>query len=442
MPSGITLSNQGQIRRCGKIIRQGHELEGTTFWKNKREYINSLHNMAVIKKIWAIWRIGTHVQLPGSDHEKTVHGRIHSICGSPWIIRPCCWNWEDSKRLGNYWKEALRLGRRYLTGSISIMKGSMQPGRSSNNNPGTCPPPFLFQGEAVTGMENKGLDDHPDFNNLMIYYGAAKISNHDRMPEITWMKWWGKGRRYETNTRYWQSAISTRGDFYFDKGDYSSAAEDYRSSLDIFKSPRWTEQAIPGYADQKANCNWKLGRGKRQPMNSAKPSGNTCTSFIIFFPSMSETEKAGFYATCKPGIESYMSFVAENGENKPSLIKDLFNLRMETKGILINATRQVRNNIMYKADAETVELYKEWMGLKNTILSYYSSPLEDQKDDKVNLSDLEKQANEAEKQLSKRSARFGDVLRKTIGLWWPEGRTATRWCRHGNSPHQQSVRQE
>ena len=46
---------------------------------------------------------------------------------------------------------------------------------------------------------------------------------------------------------------------------------------------------------------------------------------------MSETEKAGFYSTCKPGIESYMSFVAENGESKPSLIKDLFNLRMETK---------------------------------------------------------------------------------------------------------------
>ena len=65
---------------------------------------------------------------------------------------------------------------------------------------------------------------------------------------------------------------------------------------------------------------------------------------------------------------------------------------------------------MYKADAETVELYKEWIGLKNTILSYYSSPLEDQKDDKVNLSDLEKQANEAEKQLSKRSARFSDVF--------------------------------
>ena len=76
---------------------------------------------------------------------KTVHGRIHSICGHLNNKAMLLAELGRLKEAGELLEEALRLGKTVLDGSISIMKGSCATGRSSNNNLGTCPPPS-FQG--------------------------------------------------------------------------------------------------------------------------------------------------------------------------------------------------------------------------------------------------------------------------------------------------------
>ena len=411
--SGITYQTRGRYADAEKLFARAMSWRAQRFGKTSREYINSLHNMAVIKKDLGQYEESERMfnylvpTMKKLYTEESIQ-YVVTLNNKAMLLAEL----GRLKEAGELLEEALRLGKTVLDRKYIDYERILCNRALIEQQSGNLPAALSFFKEAVTGMENKGLDDHPDFNNLMIYYGAAKISNHDPdagnyLDEMVRKA----NRRYGNKHPILASAISTRGDFYFDKGDYSSAAEDYGSSLDIFqKALGERNRQYLVTLIKKANCNWKLGRREA----AADEFGEAIRQYLYlvhyFFPSMSETEKAGFYSTCKPGIESYMSFVAENGESKPSLIKDLFNLRMETKGILINATRQVRNNIMNKADAETVELYKEWIGLKNTILSYYSSPLEDQKDDKVNLSDLEKQANEAEKQLSKRSARFSDVF--------------------------------
>jgi CHAT domain-containing protein len=125
-----------------------------------------------------------------------------------------------------------------------------------------------------------------------------------------------------------------------------------------------------------------------------------------FFLSMSESEKSNFWRSLKPNIDTYLAFAAETGKANPSLLKDAYDLQLKTKGILINSSKQTREAILSSRDSLTRQLYTGWLNLKNTLAAYYSSPLEDLEEDKIDLNGLEKKANDAEKELSGRSVRF------------------------------------
>lgn len=411
--AGITYQTRGRYADAEKLFSRAMNWRADRFGKTSKEYINSLHNMAVIKKDLGQYEESERmfnylVPTIRKLYSEESYQYVITLNNKAMLLAEL----GRTKEARELLDDALRLGKTVLDKNYIDYERILCNRALIEQETGSLQASLSMFREAVSGMENKDLDDHPDFNNLMIYYGAAKIRNRDADAGNYLEDLVRKVRkRYGDKHPILASAISTRGDFYFDKGDYAGAAEQYGSSLDIYQNAlgQKNKQYLVALI-KRANCNWKLGK-KEAASDDFRQAINQYLYLVhSFFPSMSETEKSGFYASFKPGIESYMSFVAEAGEKNPSLLKDLFELRLETKGILINASKQVRNTILNLGDAETVAMYHEWINLKNTILSYYSSPEDEQKEDKVDLSALEKKANDLEKILSKRSSRFRDVF--------------------------------
>ena len=143
------------------------------------------------------------------------------------------------KEAGELLEEALRLGKTVLDRKYIDYERILCNRALIEQQSGNLPAALSFFKEAVTGMENKGLDDHPDFNNLMIYYGAAKISNHDPdagnyLDEMVRKA----NRRYGNKHPILASAISTRGDFILTKAIIPVRQKITGQALIFFKSPR------------------------------------------------------------------------------------------------------------------------------------------------------------------------------------------------------------
>ena len=138
-----------------------------------------------------------------------------------------------------------------------------------------------------------------------------------------------------------------------------------------------------------AVCEWYLHDNENAASHFNKAINNYLLLLNTLFHSMSESEKSNFWRTLKPAIDTYFAFAIETGQANPALLKDAYNLQLRTKGILINSTKQTKNIILNSKDSVTRTLYNEWLKLKSTLSIYYSSPLEDLQEDKIDLATLE-----------------------------------------------------
>lgn len=130
------------------------------------------------------------------------------------------------------------------------------------------------------------------------------------------------------------------------------------------------------------------------------------------FPSMSEKEKGAFYAKIKPVFDTYQDFCVQyyyrNKQDPQAIIvlKELYDIQLATKAILLNATNKVRTRILTSGDPDLIKNFQQWIGIKEEIVRYYSLSEEERKEQVVNVSDLQQQANDLEKSLSSKSELF------------------------------------
>ncbi len=242
----------------------------------------------------------------------------------------------------------------------------------------------------------------------MVYYGSLRVQKNDPQVLDFLTKVVDKvKKRYKENHPLTARALTNIGDYYLNSKSYAAARDIYNQVLTIQLNVLGNNHK--DYLNtliKMAICEWSSGDKGNAAIHFNEATQKYLLMLNKIFPSMSESEKTIFWRTLKPNIDAYMSFAMENGPSQPSLLTDAYNLQLKTKGILINATRQTRNSILNSTDTVIRKLYGEWLELKSTLASYYSSPLEDLKDDHIRLDDLEEKANKLEKELSSRSSRF------------------------------------
>lgn len=119
----------------------------------------------------------------------------------------------------------------------------------------------------------------------------------------------------------------------------------------------------------------------------------------LSFPVMTETEREAFYRSVKDGLDRYNFIAMELLDEKPELLKNIFDFQLKTKAILFNTATKIKNQVLNSGDAEVQNLYKEWLSQKRLLANYYQMGAKDRQDHGIRLSTVENRVESLEKEL-------------------------------------------
>ncbi|OFY65073.1 MAG: hypothetical protein A3H98_07795 [Bacteroidetes bacterium RIFCSPLOWO2_02_FULL_36_8] len=130
-----------------------------------------------------------------------------------------------------------------------------------------------------------------------------------------------------------------------------------------------------------------------------------------YFPSMSEKEKGQFYNTLKNNFEHYYSFIAKYTINSSlndadSVLEKILNYRLSTKGLMFNSGNKIRENIFKSRDTSLIKLFNTWKNKREYLAKLFTLSKEELDNQKISIPNHEKELNDLEKELSKKSELF------------------------------------
>ena len=135
------------------------------------------------------------------------------------------------------------------------------------------------------------------------------------------------------------------------------------------------------------------------------------------FPSMSEREKSQFYKTVSFHFDLFNSFTVSPANTNARLLGDMYNHQLATKGMLINASLQLKSQILKSKDAGLIDLYKSWVQKKEQIARAKKLSVAEKLKRNINIEDLENESNELERTLSLKSEKFSNTARQPLFTW-------------------------
>lgn len=155
-----------------------------------------------------------------------------------------------------------------------------------------------------------------------------------------------------------------------------------------------------------AVVSWKLGDNAMAKAHFENALKSNLDLVEKYFGAMSEYEKAQYWAKIRPSVLKFFAFAVDQQSSDPSLLTDMYNLHLKTKGILLSASTKVREQILSSGNEELKKTYKEWVDAKENLLLYYSYSKEQLRDLKVDIGAEEEKANRLEKELNRMSTAF------------------------------------
>jgi CHAT domain-containing protein/tetratricopeptide (TPR) repeat protein len=189
--------------------------------------------------------------------------------------------------------------------------------------------------------------------------------------------------------------------------DYLKSAIQLRSSLLGAAHPRVGQSVL-----RLALYEWMVKNPKSAQAQFTATFTNYQAQISRYFPGLSEAEKSKFYyGALRPAFEIYSSFVREHVTKQPALAGDLYNLQLQTKGVIFYATQQVRQQITRSGNPELIRKYEQWLALKEQIASRYS------RGDDGQLDSLETVSNTIEKELTRQSTAFSNTVTPAPASW-------------------------
>ncbi len=144
---------------------------------------------------------------------------------------------------------------------------------------------------------------------------------------------------------------------------------------------------------------------------------NKTEQICALFPSFSEQEKQAYWLS----IRHFFSFSAlltlRYAAQNPFMMASLYDQTLFTKGIIFSSTQKMKSAILNSNDAVLIEQYNNWKKQRETYTKYYQLPAEEQKRQKLNLDSIKNLVNDIEKELSKKSALFGENVQTKSYKW-------------------------
>lgn len=401
---GMLHMTRGNYVKAEELLTIAIEERGKRFGQTSAEFINSLHNMAVLRKFQGQYaeaeKIFNYLQkatkklyfYTSPNRYVTVLNNRAMLLAELGRSKEALENLETALELGkDYFDETYIDYERMLTNKAFLLQ---ENGRSQEA--------LRLYEEVIASMEQKGFENHTDYDNVLIYYGSLRVSMGDQevyafLNEVVD----NIRKRYKKDHPLYAKALTNVADYHFNENRFDLA-------LPVLEEAKAAQ--LESLGDRHKDylktliklgvCQWKVNNleASRATFNEANAGYLYLTD--NFFSTLSESEKGKLWSTMKPGINTYFNFAIENSDQDPSLLRMAYEIHIKTKGLLINSTTKIRNTILSSQDSTLTALYKKYLDTKNLLAEYYGSPKEVLEENEVDLKALETYANKLEKELA------------------------------------------
>lgn len=215
-----------------------------------------------------------------------------------------------------------------------------------------------------------------------------------------------KERFTEENT-YYAKVTNDLGNFYRMQARYEDAEKQLNKALHIRETLLGTKH--PDYVRTQENLAilyWKTGKLEQAYMMYREVMDKTIDFINQYFPPMSEAEKTSYWDITAPRFQRFYNFAIEASATMKYVAQDFYDYNLVTKALLLNATNKVKDGILKSKNEDLIKEYLSWLDQKEQLARLYTLSKEELKQQKINLSELERAANATEKSLSSKSAEF------------------------------------
>lgn len=215
-----------------------------------------------------------------------------------------------------------------------------------------------------------------------------------------------KERFTEENT-YYAKVTNDLGNFYRMQARYEDAEKQLNKALHIRETLLGTKH--PDYVRTQENLAilyWKTGKLEQAYMMYRELMDKTIDFINQYFPPMSEAEKTSYWDITAPRFQRFYNFAIEASATMKYVAQDFYDYNLATKALLLNATNKVKDGILKSKNEDLIKEYLSWLDQKEQLARLYTLSKEELKQQKINLSELERAANATEKSLSSKSAEF------------------------------------
>lgn len=181
-------------------------------------------------------------------------------------------------------------------------------------------------------------------------------------------------------------------------------------------------EAHPSYLqalEELAITQWNLNQIPQAKQSFQTVLDNTRNYITTYFNTLNDNEKNLYWEKTGVTLQHYYAFVLSNYQKDSTLIPQLLNTVIVTKGFLLNGSSKLRNSILQSDDKELKLIYTKWLETKENLNSAYQLSKEELVQEKINIDSLQKKADEYERQLSQKSALFGENAAKGISTYEP-----------------------
>ncbi len=206
--------------------------------------------------------------------------------------------------------------------------------------------------------------------------------------------------------------------FYQSQNRTSNAEPLYKEALEIQQKKLGEHHpALTETKEHLAVLYWQKGELTQAAETYQKVLNEYIYQINTFFPAMNEYEKTKFWETIHPKFIRYYNFALDAYKEIPGITGNLYNFQIATKGLLLNSSRKVKNQILHSGNHSLINEFNQWQDNKNYLAKLYTYTDDELKEKKINIDSVETLVLNIEKDLTKKSSAFkGSNSNKSINF--------------------------
>jgi tetratricopeptide (TPR) repeat protein len=258
--------------------------------------------------------------------------------------------------------------------------------------------------EAAKRLKARLGDDHPDYARVLNHLAALymKTGKYDKVKDNLEKALSIYKKKFGENHPEYAETLYNLGNYYRVQGKIQDAEPLLQQAITIRKNT--LGEAHPKYIDALESMALLRWQDKKYNLASdlfKQVLDKEMNLVRMLFPSMSEAEKAKFWDRLSPKFQRFYAFAVQASASQPALLGDMYNYRLETKGLLLSVTNKIKNQILSGKDEDLKKKYRLWLDGKENLAKIYSLSKEELQEEKINRDSLEQAVNGLEKELSK-----------------------------------------